>query len=229
MEKRIAIRRSGAMGDVLMATALLPCLRRLHPGRQVDFITGFEAIVRNNPNVDAVYPRIIDPLRYEKIYDLDLSYENNPGLSIHEAYCRVAGIPLQEEQPRLYPDVNERQEANRIIADHNIDLRDVIVAFHPQASFWVRNWPLSRFGLVADELARRYGCRCISLGGPQDLPVHGTIDLRSAGTIGVSCAIMERATLFIGVDSFFLHAARALGVPVIGLFGPVDPLLRMKP
>ena len=229
MEKRIAIRRSGAMGDVLMATALLPCLRRLNPGHQVDFITGFEAVVRNNPNVDAVYPRIIDPLRYEKIYDLDLAYENNPRLSTHEAYCRAAGISLQEEQPEFYPDEDERREARRILVNHNVDRKDTVVAFHPQASFWARNWPVSRFGLVADELTRRYGCRCISLGGPHDIPVPGTIDLRSAGTIGVSCAVLEHATLFIGVDSFFLHAARALEVPVIGLFGPIDPLLRMRP
>jgi heptosyltransferase-1 len=35
---------------------------------------------------------------------------------------------------------------------------------------------------------------------------------------------MRRARLFIGGDTGPLHLAAALGIPVVGLFGPTDPV-----
>ena len=36
-------------------------------------------------------------------------------------------------------------------------------------------------------------------------------------------ALLDRADLFIGVDSGALHVAAALGTQVVGLYGPSDP------
>jgi heptosyltransferase-1 len=37
-------------------------------------------------------------------------------------------------------------------------------------------------------------------------------------------ALVRRAQLFVGGDSGPMHLAAALGVPVVALFGPTDPL-----
>ena len=34
---------------------------------------------------------------------------------------------------------------------------------------------------------------------------------------------------FVGIDSGLLHMAGAVGTPAVGLFGPVDPALRLPP
>ncbi|HYL81541.1 MAG TPA: glycosyltransferase family 9 protein, partial [Candidatus Acidoferrum sp.] len=46
------------------------------------------------------------------------------------------------------------------------------------------------------------------------------IDLVGQTTLGELAALLERAQLFIGVDSAPMHMAAALGVPVVALFGP---------
>jgi heptosyltransferase-1 len=41
--------------------------------------------------------------------------------------------------------------------------------------------------------------------------------------VGQLIALTRRARIFIGADTGPLHLAAALGVPVVGLFGPTDP------
>jgi hypothetical protein len=42
-------------------------------------------------------------------------------------------------------------------------------------------------------------------------------------------ALIEPAATLVSVDSGVLHMGGALGVPVVGIFGPTDPEMRMKP
>src|SRR5205823_13770410 len=42
-------------------------------------------------------------------------------------------------------------------------------------------------------------------------------------TISQLIALTRRARMFIGGDTGPLHLAAALGIPVVGLFGPTDP------
>jgi heptosyltransferase-1 len=42
--------------------------------------------------------------------------------------------------------------------------------------------------------------------------------------VGQLIAMMRRARLFVGGDTGPLHLAAALGIPVVGLFGPTDPV-----
>jgi len=46
------------------------------------------------------------------------------------------------------------------------------------------------------------------------------IDLVGRTSLTELAAVVERAVLFLGVDSAPMHMAAALGVPVIALFGP---------
>jgi ADP-heptose:LPS heptosyltransferase len=41
--------------------------------------------------------------------------------------------------------------------------------------------------------------------------------------------LMERAALFVGLDSMPFHVAQACGVPSVAIFGCVDPALRIIP
>ena len=52
----------------------------------------------------------------------------------------------------------------------------------------------------------------------------GAIDLAGETTLPELAALMRRATLCISNDSGPMHLAAALGRPVIGLFGPTDPV-----
>jgi heptosyltransferase-1 len=44
-------------------------------------------------------------------------------------------------------------------------------------------------------------------------------------TLGALAALLERSRLFVGGDTGPLHMACAVGCPVVGIYGPTDPLV----
>ncbi len=109
-----------------------------------------------------------------------------------------------------------------------------LVLMHPGARYWFKVWPAERFAELADLLADTYGCRVLVGGAENDKAVAETIRARarSAPTVLAGrttllqfAALLKRCVLFVGNDNGPLHMAAALGVPVIGLFGPSDPAI----
>lgn len=50
------------------------------------------------------------------------------------------------------------------------------------------------------------------------------IDLTGKTDLRIACAVVSFCKLVIGNDSALIHIASALGIPVIGLYGPTDPV-----
>ena len=81
------------------------------------------------------------------------------------------------------------------------------------ANFWValpgggwagKLWPADRYGELSLEIERRLGLRALLIGGPGEQK-------------------LAEARFVVGGDTGPLHLAAALGVPVVGLYGPTDP------
>ena len=49
------------------------------------------------------------------------------------------------------------------------------------------------------------------------------LNLTGATTIGELPALLAACRLFVGNDAGAMHVAAAVGVPVVGIFGPTDP------
>ena len=96
----------------------------------------------------------------------------------------------------------------------------------------LKRWPAERFAELGTELSRRWGARCLLLGGPDEVDLARQIaqampdpPLCAVGRLPLleTFALIETCDLFIGNDSSLLHAAAALGVPYVGIFGPTAP------
>jgi heptosyltransferase-2 len=93
-------------------------------------------------------------------------------------------------------------------------------------------WPPERLAALADGLAAR-GLLPVLLGGPREKPlaraVASAMRARAVDTAGNSVAealgILSLASLCVGGDTGLVHAARAMGVPTVAVFGPTTPLL----
>jgi len=91
-------------------------------------------------------------------------------------------------------------------------------------------WPAEHFAALADGLAER-GLTPVLLGGPREKPLAEAVQARAGARcidttgnpIGEALAILSRSALCVGGDSGLTHAARALGVPTVALFGPTAP------
>lgn len=107
-------------------------------------------------------------------------------------------------------------------------IRDFAI-LNPGAGWGAKRWPAERYGEVAREIA---GCGVQSFVnfGPGEEALAHEVETSSGGSArGLKCSISElialtrRARLFIGGDTGPLHLAAALGVPVVGIYGPTDP------
>ncbi len=102
------------------------------------------------------------------------------------------------------------------------------IAFAPGARWPTKRWPAGHFARLIAEAAAR-GCRCILLGGSEDLGANAEVaalsecaplDLTGALSIMESAAVLKRCGALVTNDSAPLHLAEAVGTPVIALFGP---------
>jgi heptosyltransferase-3 len=54
--------------------------------------------------------------------------------------------------------------------------------------------------------------------------IENTLDLSGKASLGALAAVLSAAAVYVGPDTAVTHAAAALGVPTVALFGPTDPV-----
>lgn len=95
-----------------------------------------------------------------------------------------------------------------------------------------KSWSVEGFTRVGERLAAELDARLIVVGGGKDVAVGDAIasglrdrarNLAAQTTPAQLAAVLTRCDLLIGIDSGPMHVAAALGVPVVGVFGPTDP------
>src|ERR1700761_9358070 len=104
-EKGVVVRRSGALGDVILTTPIFRRLRRENPSCHIGVLTAYPQAFYGNQylSTDSEY-RTRDPLRF---IDLDLAYEKRPSMHIVRAYMQEAfgdeGEPGDLQQEMVFP------------------------------------------------------------------------------------------------------------------------------
>lgn len=94
-----------------------------------------------------------------------------------------------------------------------------------------KRWPAESMGQLASALFHRHGIRPFVVYGPQEEEIARTAFQASEGTATIASALtltdlmshLGQARIFIGCDSGPLHLAAALGIPLVGIYGPTDP------
>lgn len=108
---------------------------------------------------------------------------------------------------------------------------DLLVAIHPSSSCPSKKWLPGRFANVADRLIDDYNVKIALIGGPgaandaravKDTMKHKPLDLSGGTSVSELAALLKRCVLFISNDSGPVHAASAVGTPVIAIFGRKD-------
>lgn len=108
------------------------------------------------------------------------------------------------------------------------------VAIAASSRWPTKNWPVDRFAALAAGLAAR-GATVVLVGSLADRPVCEEIAARARGggrvldwsgrtTLAQLGGMLSACDLAVTVDTGPMHLAAALGVPVLALFGPTDPV-----
>jgi ADP-heptose:LPS heptosyltransferase/glycosyltransferase involved in cell wall biosynthesis len=148
------------------------------------------------------------------------------GLGIEAAKTDYVGLA------RLAPEDDAAGE--RLLAERGLEGPGPLIALAPGESTDTphKSWSTAGFRDLASQLLRHHRARLIVVGTEKDrmLGYHilSPIGMEGGNLAGRTtparlAAVLSRCHLLIGIDSGPMHVAAAMGVPVVGLFGPTDP------
>ncbi|MCX7591102.1 MAG: glycosyltransferase family 9 protein [Kiritimatiellae bacterium] len=107
------------------------------------------------------------------------------------------------------------------------------VALAPVSRWPTKDWPAERFAQVAAALTNRCGASIFVIGARDAARAAQVIASRMDGNMldltgktGLveTASVLAQMDLVISNDSGPMHMAAALGIPVLALFGPTDPV-----
>lgn len=210
----ILVRRTGAVGDVLLTTPVIRAIKNLWPLCPIDVETAVPDIFKGNPHVRHA-AKSIKHDGWTMVIDLDNAYERTPDRHVLLSYAEVADV-----DPGT---VGAQTEVYFNLTDAPNLPEGRWCAMHVGATAWPgKNWPVTRFNEVAQRL-RTDGWKVMLFGAPSREVIEVDSDRRGQSGIEAFAGMLAQCQLFIGLDSFPMHLAQALSVPTIGLFGITDP------
>ena len=136
----------------------------------------------------------------------------------------IAGSLEREEDPSVKP---------------KDDINDFVIAVGPSANWIGKTWPAERFIELIKWMTGEEGilpnARVVVFAAPGEedqallvlnsVPEARRINGIAKGNPGEVAAALARCDFYVGNDSGLMHAAAAVGVPTVGLFGPSYPHL----
>ena len=139
---------------------------------------------------------------------------------------RALGFNNFDYQLKLFINTDHRKKAEEILAAHKTRLTDGrIIGMHTGGGNSRKPyWPLARFAQVARYLIESQNCRVAVFFGPRENEAikafeNAPIIPFSNLNIGIVFGVIEKCSLFISSDTGLGHAAAALQVPTLTLFG----------
>jgi lipopolysaccharide heptosyltransferase I len=113
-----------------------------------------------------------------------------------------------------------------------LDAAGRFAVINPGAGWPNKQWPADRFGAIAAHLRARHGMPSIVTWGPSERALADAVVAASDGaaarapstTIADLVELARAASLFVAGDTGPMQLAAAVGTPVVGVFGPTNPL-----
>lgn len=221
MSERILLIRTGALGDTITTTGIVRRLKELNPDSEISVATEFPQAYRNNSRVVRVDRKgNFNVQEFDRVIDLDLSYEMRPNIHFMEAYASKAGLnPNDDLRPELFV-----YGLERVYVD-TFDLPKKFIAIHMRRHYWPhRNLPGEFYIDLISRIIGLTDYSVVQTGNQHDLrydipELEGRlINLVDRLDVQQTAAMLERAHAFIGVDSGVMHIAEATDVPILSMY-----------
>jgi ADP-heptose:LPS heptosyltransferase len=178
---------------------------------------GFAERWLREPSAAALYTQRVSPRRNVHVVEENLALVERLG-----AHTRRWQFPL----PR-----NDEDDAYVAGQMGTLDSGNFII-INPGGGWRSKCWAPENYAALIRQLAGAGHDQVLLTGSPAEKPMIGGI-LQSAGsklarympsTLVQFIALARRARLFIGGDTGPLHLAAAVGAPIVGIYGPTDPV-----
>jgi heptosyltransferase-2 len=145
---------------------------------------------------------------------------------------RALGIEPAERIPSLQVSQGRKAEAEGILESVSGG-SGPFVGISPGAQYGsAKEWFPERFGELALRISGEIGARVLILGSAGDrtaasrigdIAGSAVVDLCGKTTLAQALALIARCRVFVTNDSGLMHAASALAVPLVAIFGSTNP------
>jgi heptosyltransferase-1 len=141
------------------------------------------------------------------------------------------GIAVPDLEPRLFTSSEADRAVEHALAAAGAPPRGFVLA-NPFGTWRSKMWPIERWAALITRIRDELAMPVVIAGGPGEQDDAARLvarvgapvpSLAGKTTLDRALCLYRRALLAIGVDSGPLHAAAALGTPVVALFGPTWP------
>ena len=219
--QQILVRRSAALGDVIMSTGVIRELKNRYTC-EIDVATEFPNVYDNNPHIRAIYhtQAMPDPTHYDLYINLDDAYEVNPTNHYLDSYFyRAFGSSVTDNQdPELFTNEYDHETVNAFSQSNDLDRYIVI---HVRQWHWaLKNMSWDTWYQVFEKLfTKRTDFKIVTVGSVHDGTIDHPlfVDARDQLNVQQQKLLMDRAVCFVGIDSGPYHIAVASRVHIISL------------
>lgn len=141
---------------------------------------------------------------------------------------KAVGIETRE---RKFPlNVSEEMIVRGEASLDSMGLVDYVV-INPGAGWVTKKWSPELYGELAHQIQRHWDLKSLVIWGPGEKSAARTVVENSKGAAQLApqtslreiIPFLNRSQLFVGGDTGPFHLASALGVSMVGIFGPSDP------
>lgn len=212
-KKHIVIKRTAALGDVIMCEPLIDYY----------FKKGYQVVLDTLPQFMSVFFQYRHPLKHisqmnpkivpEKVINLDGAYESKPKQSVLQSYYEFAGIT---DAPLVNSKLNLRAGKDEML------FQKYILLHLDNTGMEYRNQHGIDWQFVT-QYYQRLGYLVFQIGKRMDeivAPYLNTV------TLEMLMFAIKGADCVVGIDSSPCQIAVALNVPTVIMFGSVNPILR---
>lgn len=247
--KKLVVWRTGGAGDLLFLSPSLKKIKELYPKSEIALGTSarYMNIFDNFPYIDARCPlplpeKLIQEADYYCIFEGMI--EANKAAETINAYDLFAErlhvldkMTNKEKKPILVVGKDDEAWAESFLLKHRG--ASAMVGFQLSASAVIRTYNAATLRDIATYLAQ-HNIVSFFFGSEHDIPAIDLL-LQTAGhpenLVNVaqskpswlqSAAVLKRMHLMVTPDSSLSHFAAALGVPLLGIFGPFHSDVRFK-
>lgn len=223
-EKTFFIETFGGLGDCLLMTPAFKSIKKNNPKAHIKLKYNQPIhmdILKKNPYIDG----ILENQEYQEnlcnIIQIDV-YNVFPSLiypkKISQIICELLRTEFIDDRLELYLNEDEIHFGKSYVKRYSN-----VVCINP-TSVCSKNqeWPIKHWEELIDK-GLKMGFKFIQIGLNDETFIKGCIDLRGQFSLRENLAILNAANGYIGVDSFWAHAASALNIPAIVLFGDSTP------
>ncbi|MDD3151112.1 MAG: lipopolysaccharide heptosyltransferase II [Candidatus Gastranaerophilales bacterium] len=160
----------------------------------------------------------------------------------HENECfldllRAEGHLISEKHLENWVNKASEEKINEIFEEKNIQENQPKIIIHATSGNSKKQWSLEYFAKVIEHLSNQREVQIFYTGTENDYKtyekIHSLIktplkvmpiNLCGTLTLSESTALISKMDLMMGCDSGNLHIAASLNIPVVGIYGPMNPI-----